>query len=404
MKITYLLTQSLESPSGLGRYWPLAKELVKRNHQVEIYALHPDIKSLNQRKIKKSGVSINYVAPMHVKKIGNVKKYYSFPGLIWVVLQATWKLSIQAIRSDSDILHIAKPHPMNSIAGLSAKYIKNKQVFLDCDDFEAASGNFTSNWQASSVAYFEKNIPKHVTLTTTNTQFMQDKLLSWGISEEKIYYLPNGVDRTRFESSEKQDLMFIREELGLNSKRIVSYIGSMSLANHAVDLLLNAFSGILDSLPDTVLLLVGSGEDFNKLQLMASSLGLENYVHFTGYIPPDQVPNYYRVSDVCIDPVYDNDAARGRSPLKLFESWASGIPFVTSDVGDRRYILGDPPAGELASPGDPLSLSKAIIKVLSDRELQVDLKQRGKNRVQNFYWDQLVIGIEKIYQGKLNPT
>jgi len=323
-------------------------------------------------------------------------------GLAREVLQATWNLSFSAIRSDSDILHIAKPHPMNSIAGLSAKYLKNKLVFLDCDDFEAGSGNFPSKWQASGIAHFEKNIPKQVALITTNTQFMQDKLLSWGIPEQKIYYLPNGVDRARFESSYPLDIVLLREKYRLKSKRVVSYIGSMSLANHAVDLLLKAFSRVIDSLPDTVLLLVGGGEDFYNLQLLASSLGLDDFVRFVGYVTPDQVTHYYRVSDVSVDPVYDNDAARGRSPLKLFESWACEIPFVTSDVGDRRYLMGDPPAGILASPGDPISLSKAIIKGLSDEELQVEIKSRGKNRVSNYYWDQLVIGIEKIYQDNLH--
>ncbi len=40
MKIHFLLTQDLESPSGLGRYAPMARELVALGHQVRVSALH----------------------------------------------------------------------------------------------------------------------------------------------------------------------------------------------------------------------------------------------------------------------------------------------------------------------------------------------------------------------------
>ena len=39
MKITFLLTQSLEDPSGLGRYFPLAKELARPGNEVNILAI-----------------------------------------------------------------------------------------------------------------------------------------------------------------------------------------------------------------------------------------------------------------------------------------------------------------------------------------------------------------------------
>jgi hypothetical protein len=46
-KITFLLTQDLESPSGLGRYWPMARYLAALGHQVKIGALHSNFNSLS---------------------------------------------------------------------------------------------------------------------------------------------------------------------------------------------------------------------------------------------------------------------------------------------------------------------------------------------------------------------
>ena len=89
MKIAFLLTQSLESPSGLGRYKPLAEELARLGYTIEIYALHPDIDSLANSWLYQNNVAVHYVAPMHVRKQGNEKSYYSAGKLITLTLQAT---------------------------------------------------------------------------------------------------------------------------------------------------------------------------------------------------------------------------------------------------------------------------------------------------------------------------
>ena len=186
---------------------------------------------------------------------------------------------------------------------------------------------------------------------------------------------------------------------------MISYIGSLSLASHGVDLLLEAFKTLKLSQPNSILLLVGGGEDYQSLRSSTRTMGLENDVRFTGRIPPDKIPLYYRLSQVSVDPVYDNDAARGRSPLKLFESWASGTPFVTADVGDRRQLIGDPPTGLLTEPGDPDSLAQTLERLLSDADLQKTLSRRGLERVKAYYWDHLASNMERVYlTGRIAQT
>ena len=55
MKITLLLTQSLTSPGGAGRYWPLSKSLTKLGHQVTILALHHDYANENNLNVLING-------------------------------------------------------------------------------------------------------------------------------------------------------------------------------------------------------------------------------------------------------------------------------------------------------------------------------------------------------------
>ena len=60
---------------------------------------------------------------------------------------------------------------------------------MDCDDYETASGNFSSNWQRLVISWFEKNVPKKTLAVTTNTYYMRDKLTKWGVPAKKIKYI-----------------------------------------------------------------------------------------------------------------------------------------------------------------------------------------------------------------------
>lgn len=396
MRILFLLTQDLESPSGLGRYWPIAKSLAALGNQVHIAALHSNWKSIRVKKYIQDGVLIEYVAPMHVKKSGNQKQYYSPMQLLWISIRATLALTKVVITTSQDIIYIGKPHPMNSIAGLLASKLKKSLLCLDCDDYEAGSNRFTQGWQKDLVAFFEMKMPRMVRLVSTNTHFMISKLLAWGCSTENIFYLPNGIDKERFLNVDMDRVKQLRTRLNLDGKRVVLYLGSLSLTNHPVNLLLQAFKIVTSKLSDMILLVVGSGEDYQELIQQAVNLNINQCTYFVGRVEPCEVAQYYALADLAIDPVYDDPASQGRSPLKLFESWACGVPFVTSPVGDREILLKDPIAGELVEPaGDPVALADGILHLLKTSDYAKFIRQNGLEKVQNYTWDRLAIQLEK---------
>ncbi|MCC6956972.1 MAG: glycosyltransferase family 4 protein [Anaerolineales bacterium] len=397
MKVLFLLTQDLESPGGLGRYFPLARELARLGHQVSISALHADFHSLKERCFIRDDVKVRYVSQMHVSKRGNYKRYFSPFQLMGIVGSATIKLTGSALNTPADIIHVGKPHPMNGIAGLIARRKPDRKLFVDCDDYEAASGHFKYSWQKSIISNSERQLPRRADFVTTNTQFMRSKLVSWGIDPSKIIQLPNGIDRQRFANPEPEQVETLRTRLGLGGKKVIAFIGSLSLVSHPINLLLEAFEIIRSQISDGHLLIVGGGESYDELRVQAERLDLKDDVSFTGRVPPDQLVNYYHLSHVTVDPVYDNEAARGRLPMKLFESWACGVPFITADVGDRRQYLANPPAGLLTRPGDPAALADAILRLLADSDLANQISRTGLRLVEDYYWDQLVKNLEAGY-------
>jgi len=183
--------------------------------------------------------------------------------------------------------------------------------------------------------------------------------------------------------------------------RVIAYIGSLSLSSHPVNLLLCAFNLVLQEKKDTKLLVVGGGDDYTHLQDDALRIGITNSVIFVGHVSAGDVVNYYYLSDMVVDPVLDNRAARGRQPLKLFESWACGIPYISAGVGDRSELLGSPPAGMLAKPGDAQSLAKTITQLLDNPQLSDQIRQLGKRRVIQYTWDNLAAQLNAEYLQRL---
>jgi glycosyltransferase involved in cell wall biosynthesis len=396
LKILFLLTQDLESPSGLGRYFPLARELAKLGLQVRIAALHSNYTVLDKKKFSQDQIQVQYVGQMQALKQGDRKVYFPWYRLLFILIKGTLGLFYVALFQDADIIFICKPHPMNSLAGLLAGRLCRRRILVDCDDYEAASAHYTGLWQRKWVAWFENHIPLYVDHVTTHTNFMRNYLMNLGVSAKKITYIPNGIDMDRFQPPSEEEVKTLRQKYRLGGKKVVIFVGSLSRPSHPVDLLLDAFSRVNQSRSDCVLLLVGGGDELDALKERVKQMELQNVVCFTGRVAPQDVPAYYKLGDVSVDPVEDDDIARGRSPLKMFESWISGVPFITGDVGDRALLLGDPPAGLLVPPGDPEAVEVGIINILDDSELAYTLCSLGMERTRQYEWSKIALQMERI--------
>lgn len=400
MHITFLLTQSLESPGGGGRYFPLARALVAQGHDVTLFALHHNYRKLDRRRFVRDGVAVEYVGQMHVRKEGDGKTYFHPLMLIWVAAVATLRLSWAALRRPGDLIHVGKTQPMNLIAAWLAHKVRRVPVYVDSDDYEAINNRFAGGWQQRIVAWFEDLAPSFARGVTVGNTFIGERFQSLGYPPEKFVLVPNGADRDRFgildEPGADAKLAQLRSELGLEEGQpVVVYVGSMSLTSHAVDLLLEAFVEVAAQRPQARLLLVGSGEDLRRLRAMAEALGIAGQTHFVGRVPSAEVPYYYRLGTVTVDPRNDSLAVESSLSLKLVESIAAGVPCVTADIGDRRRMAGE--AGIAVPPGDARALASALLAVLNNPQKAAQMRQAAQELRQDNWWGARIHAFTSLY-------
>lgn len=397
LRILFLLTQSLTDPSGLGRYWPLARQMTKLGYQVEIAALHPAYNTLRQRDFVREGVRVSYVAQMHVRQEGNRQLYFNTPQLFFVTALATFALARAALKSRADVIHIAKAQPMNGFAGWLGARLRRRRLYLDCDDDEAASNRFSSGWQRNVVKWCEDRLPQAVRGVTVNTSYLRDRCLGLGVPASQIFLVPNGFDPDRFRLPASHEIESVRARWNLTGRQVVLYLGSLNLANHPILLLLDVFEQVHWRIPSALLLLVGGGEGYDRVAQEIQTRGLGDAVVLAGRVDPAAVANIYAASHLVVDPVFDDNVARARSPLKIVESLAMGIPVVTGDVGDRAAMLDNGRAGILVKPGSADELAEGIISALCDSACYNSIAERAKVISEQFRWDHLAQEFVKVY-------
>ena len=398
MRIVFLLTAGLDRPAG-QRYGPLARGLARRGHDVTMVALHPEYASAATRRFSSDGVAVRYVGQMHARKAGSSPTRFGPLQLLRVVLESTVAMAWAAASTPHDCLHLGKPQPINGMAAVLASRVRCRSWYVDCDDYEAGSNRFSADWQRGVFAWWEDRLPVWARGVTVNTTFLRQRVAALGTPMEHIVYVPNGVDLATFVPAPSGQVAGLRAALGLDGRRVIAYAGTLSLQNHPVDLLLDALPEILAVESRTVLLMIGGGEDLGALRERVRGIGLEHAVRFTGHVSRTMLRALLGLAELTVDPVRDDPVARARSPLKIFESMALGVPVVTGDVGDRRSLLAGGGAGVLVPAGDPDALAAGITQLLADRYMLDAQRRAALGPVRAYDGPLLVERFEQVYAG-----
>lgn len=206
-------------------------------------------------------------------------------------------------------------------------------------------------------------------------------IVARGIATEKVTVIPNAVDIDSFQLASPPDPQ-LQEQWGLSGKTVIGFIGSF-YAYEGLDLLLDSFPMILETAPDTRLLLVGGGPQENNLKRQAHALGIADKVIFTGRVPHKEVNRYYDLIDVLAYPRHSMRLTELVTPLKPLEAMAQGKLFVASDVGGHQELITDRYNGILFKAGNPGALATSIRELISSRGHWPQLHANGRRFVED---------------------
>lgn len=218
-----------------------------------------------------------------------------------------------------------------------------------------------------------------------------------GYSAERIAIVPNGVPAQQPDALQSSRAS-IREKLGISDQSII--IGTIArLAEvKGLDLLIDAFSMLRPNGELPILLLVGDGPEKERLARQASSLKIEDRIHFAGQQP--RPIEWLAGMDVFVNSSHSEGMSQS-----IIEALSCGVPVVATDVGDSQIVLGlgDEAAGTCVPPGDPTLLTNALQELAADPDKRTRIASAAFARHRKcFSESRLLHNIQKIYRGTLS--
>lgn len=202
----------------------------------------------------------------------------------------------------------------------------------------------------------------------------------------KVSVVPPGVDLSRFNSDLVVDADLIAQYRGM---RVILFVGSLnrSQRHKGLDNLIRAFADIHSVYADVRLVVVGKGDWVDAYKSVATSVGVENYIEFTGYVDDAQLAQYYKLAKIFAMPSTNRSEGFG---MVYIEASAVGTPVVGCRVGGVPYAVRDNDTGILVEPRSVGDLGLALRKLLDDEALARRLGKAGAARAKaEFGWQQL---------------
>ncbi len=247
---------------------------------------------------------------------------------------------------------------------------------------------------------FLKSIPRLSKVITAST-IVENRLLDWGVSSDKIIKIPLGVNTNKFIPANKSKKDNIRNLLGIPRNSIL--IGSFQKDGtgwgeglkpkliKGPDIFVETLKILCKKGLPIYALLTGPARGYVKKELKKNNIPF--YHSFVKNL--DELVPLYQALDI-----YLITSREEGGPLGLIESMSCGIPVVTTRVGMSEDVISKNIPGEISDTFDPKELAYKIEKTIdSFSKNKIEFQRVIRNNIIKFDWKEVAHQHwEKVYK------
>jgi glycosyltransferase involved in cell wall biosynthesis len=161
----------------------------------------------------------------------------------------------------------------------------------------------------------------------------------------------------------------------------IFYSGTLTFYRDGIDVLIRAFHNVNKSFPSLRLILGGKwiNESVHEEAVnMVQDLGLSDVIIFSGFVSPEELKSLILNAKILCVPRKESTETTASFPTKLVEYLATGIPVLTTSVGDIPKYLIDGKNGYLAKPNNVDSLTEKLILINTNYKQAILVGKAGK--------------------------
>ena len=310
-------------------------------------------------------------------------------GLQWLRVPLFPSRPINAIRSFFALRRIVRQyhidlihshHRFSSLVGRVVCLTSNT-AFV-CTVHDLASGNrlISVFAQGETVTVFSQAVQSHL-------------IEHFGLNEDFIYRVPMGL-RPAVKLPAEQILAMRRERGCASPIPVIGFVGRLAYEK-GPDILLRAMPHILVRFPQARFWIVGDGDMRDELEILVDTLGIREKVIFFG--GQDDVSLLMSCFDITVVP-----SLREGFGLAALESLAHGKPVIATQVGGLPELVQHDQNGILIPPGQSVAVAEAVIRLLGNRELLLEMGVRARETIRGrFSIEAMLREMRLVYQSAL---
>ena len=209
------------------------------------------------------------------------------------------------------------------------------------------------------------------------SDFTKDRIVQqFSSMADRVLILPPAVDGNSFLPKDKPQHLYERHNLNRSSKVILT-VGRLDKQEGK-----KGYYQIIDIMPELiktnleiVYMIVGSGDDLDNIKEYARNRKIENSIIFTGYVPDDELIDYYNLCDLFVMP-----STQEGFGIVFLEALACGKPVVGGNCdGSKDALLG----GELGILVNPNDKNEILLQIKNFFKGQVSQRLRDPQYLRN---------------------
>lgn len=191
--------------------------------------------------------------------------------------------------------------------------------------------------------------------------------------DKNIYIIPTGIEIERFyvENVDKKKVNSIKEKLKIKDGSFnIVFVGRLAKEKN-VDLLLSAQKEIIKKNKNINLIIIGDGPDMEEYKETSKKLGIDKNTFFTGKVPWEEVPLYYRIADV-----FATASTTETQGLTVIEAMAASVAPICIDDESFRNTVIDGLNGRIFKTED--EYVKIVLDLSKDKKTLSQLQRQAR--------------------------
>ncbi|MCG2578615.1 glycosyltransferase family 4 protein [Dechloromonas sp. XY25] len=300
-----------------------------------------------------------------------------------------------------DVIHACNPPDLFFLIGIFFKAFGKKFLFdhhdINPELYEAKFGRRDTFYRL--LLRFERWSFKTADVSiATNQSYRCIAIERGGMSPDRVFVVRSGPSLERLRIGPPHD------ELKRGRRYLVGYVGVMG-KQEGIDHLLHAVHHIVyvHRRQDIHFGLVGGGTSLEAMKKLAASLGVADYVTFTGRVSDEEMLAMLNTADVCVNPDTASAMNDKSTMNKIMEYMALGKPIVQFDLTEGRFSAQE--SSLYAEPDDSVDLAAKLVFLLDDEALRQRMGTAGRQRVLNeLAWHhevpKLLAAYQTLWQGQ----